>query len=171
MSFSGFISQEGTINGVLLTRDNTPSPKDADALPTFRVYGPNGFMANGSGTVSLLQTGTITGATNASPIVITSAGHGLATGARVTISGVTGNTAANGNFSVTVIDVNTFSLDGSTGNGAYVSGGSWHPTGCYRWTVAALGANGYAAGNAYDVIFSYAVSSVAKADTKTFAVV
>lgn len=65
----------------------------------------------------------ITGATNAAPIVITSTGHGFATGDRVAIGAVGGNTAANGNHTITVIDVNTFSLDGSTGNGVYTSGG------------------------------------------------
>lgn len=71
----------------------------------------------------------ITGATNANPIVITSAGHGLSSGQRVEIVGVLGNTAANGEFFITVLDANTFSLqskaDGSNvaGNGAYTSGG------------------------------------------------
>lgn len=66
---------------------------------------------------------TITGATNASPIVITSATHGYSTGDIVTVAGVGGNTAANGIFAVTNTGTNTFSLDGSTGNGAYTSGG------------------------------------------------
>ncbi len=66
--------------------------------------------------------------TNASPIVISSANHGLATGQVVTITGVLGNTAANGTWTITVVDQNHFSLNGSTGNGAYTSGGSWTPT-------------------------------------------
>lgn len=70
------------------------------------------------------RTLTLTDATNASPIVVTCANHYLATGQTVTISGVTGNTAANGTYKVTDLTNNTFSLDGSTGNGAYVSGGS-----------------------------------------------
>ena len=65
----------------------------------------------------------VTDASNESPIAITAAAHGLANGDLVTISGVTGNTAANGLFRVTVVDGNTITLDGSTGNGAYVSGG------------------------------------------------
>jgi hypothetical protein len=70
----------------------------------------------------------VTGATNASPIVVTSTGHSLNTGDAVSISGVAGNTAANGVFTVTKIDANTFSLNGSTGNAAYVSGGTWLPS-------------------------------------------
>ena len=67
----------------------------------------------------------ITNATNASPIVITtSAVHGYTTGDVVTIRGVGGNTAANvTSNAITVLTTTTFSLDGSTGNGAYTSGG------------------------------------------------
>jgi hypothetical protein len=69
----------------------------------------------------------VTGASNASPIVITSAGHSLNTGDSISISGVQGNVAANGAFTVTKVDANSFSLNGSTGNGAYTSGGTWLP--------------------------------------------
>lgn len=62
----------------------------------------------------------ITGATNATPIVITANGHGLVTGDITPVRGVQGNSAANGNRAVTVIDANTFSLNGSVGNGAYL---------------------------------------------------
>jgi len=67
--------------------------------------------------------GSVTGATNASPIVITSASHGLSTGDRIRVRNVTGNTAANGVFDVTVIDGNTLSLDGTSGNGTFTGGG------------------------------------------------
>lgn len=62
--------------------------------------------------------------TNATPIVVTTGTHGLATGASVTITGVGGNTAANGSWSITVLSPTTFSLNGSVGNGAYTSGGT-----------------------------------------------
>jgi hypothetical protein len=63
----------------------------------------------------------VTNATKASPIVITSPNHGLTTGHQVIVSGVGGNTAANGLFPITRIDANTFRLDGSTGNGDYAA--------------------------------------------------
>jgi len=69
----------------------------------------------------------VTGATNASPIVLTSTGHNLVSGDVISVSGVLGNTAANGIFTVTKVDANSFSLNGSSGNGAYVSGGTWLP--------------------------------------------
>ncbi|MBE3140907.1 MAG: hypothetical protein IMZ53_10020, partial [Thermoplasmata archaeon] len=66
----------------------------------------------------------ITNATNASPIVITAAGHGLVTGNSITIVSVGGNTAANATWTITKLTADTFSLDTSTGNGAYTSGGT-----------------------------------------------
>lgn len=66
----------------------------------------------------------VTGATNATPIVITTAAHGFSTGDVVTIASVGGNTNANGTFRVTVLSSTTFSLDGSAGNAAYTSGGT-----------------------------------------------
>ncbi len=71
---------------------------------------------------------TVSGATNATPVVITTnSPHGLQTGMQVTISGVLGNTAANGIFTVSVIDAANFSLNGSIGNGAWTSGGTVVP--------------------------------------------
>jgi hypothetical protein len=68
---------------------------------------------------------TITAATNASPIAITtSANHGYSTGDRILIESVGGNTAANGMWTVTVTSSTTFTLDSSSGNGTYTSGGT-----------------------------------------------
>jgi hypothetical protein len=71
---------------------------------------------------------TVSAATNASPISITtSKRHRLSTGDSVTITGVVGNTAANGTWTVTVPSGGSgntsFTLNSSVGNGAYVSGG------------------------------------------------
>jgi hypothetical protein len=74
----------------------------------------------------------ITGATAANPVAITSAAHGYLTGEEVYISDVVGMTAINGrNFKITVLTVNTYSLQDLAGNNingtayaAYVSGGT-----------------------------------------------
>jgi len=63
-------------------------------------------------------------ATNAAPIVVETATHGYTTGDGVRIASVGGNTNANGDWSVTVVDATHFSLDGSTGNAAYTAGGT-----------------------------------------------
>lgn len=70
--------------------------------------------------------GNITSATTATPIVITTAAaHGLATGQQVAITGVNGNVAANGIWTVTVVSPTEFSLNASSGIGAYLSEGMW----------------------------------------------
>lgn len=76
-----------------------------------------------STTITLQLFSRVTDATNASPIVITSADHPYVTSDVVAITQVLGNTAANGTFTITKIDKDSFSLDGSTGNGNYESGG------------------------------------------------
>lgn len=102
-------------------------------------YGNYSNLSPVSNTLELATgSGVLTAASNANPIVITSTAHGLATGARVTISGVLGNTAANGTWSIVQIDANTFSLNGSVGNGAYTSGGAWITAGGSTITYAAV---------------------------------
>lgn len=62
----------------------------------------------------------ISGSTNATPIVITvAANSGLKTGDRLAISGVTGNTNANGEWTLEAVTATTFKLLGSVGNGTH----------------------------------------------------
>lgn len=78
----------------------------------------------------------ITSATNATPIEITISGdEWLKTGDSVVISDVGGNTAANGTWTITRTGAGTFTLDTSSGNGAYTSGGWCKVSGAadYQW--------------------------------------
>jgi len=169
--YCGFVSLGSTFKTEVITRDTSKVPKNASTLPTYRIYGPGGLMANGAGTAALRDTGTITGATNASPIVVTSTNHGLNTGTRGSISGVGGNTAANGDFSITKVNDNSFSLDGSTGNGAYTSGGTWNVAGLYLLSQAITIANSYLSGTTYSIVVTFTVSAVQMADLYRFTVV
>jgi len=173
-SYAGFVQLGSSLSVNMLAKPaGGGAPANADALPTFRVYGPAGALASGfvqPGTAQTKDSGAITNATNASPIVVTSNNHGLTTGARVTISGVGGNGGANGTFVVTVIDANTFSLNGSTGTGAYTSGGTWNATGLYTAVIAATSVNGYASGITYTIVFNYAISGSSYGDVSTFTV-
>ncbi len=56
-------------------------------------------------------------------IRITATAHGFSTNFKATVSSVGGTTEANGTWTVTVIDANTFDLVGSTFTNAYTSGG------------------------------------------------
>lgn len=82
----------------------------------------------GAASTAMSGTKTITAASNASPISVTAATHGYSEYDCINVTGVTGNTAANGLWSIHVVDANTFTLLGSTGNAAYVSGGSANKT-------------------------------------------
>ena len=166
--FSGFVSVGSTAIRVLcLTTDSSFTPTNASAVPSYRVYGPSGIMQNGTGSASFAETGTITNATNANPIVITSAAHGLSTGTRVTITGVGGNTAANTTAAITKIDANSFSI-AVAGNGAYTAGGTWNTTGLYKVDITPNSSDGYVADALYTVLFTFTVS-VAKGQIRSFA--
>jgi hypothetical protein len=97
----------------------------------FSLGGPIGNAAytsnTGYWTLPNSQSSPVMGASNAGPIVITTNyTHGLQTGDTVLVSGVGGNTNANGLFTVgTTVTATTFSLDGTTGNAAYTNGGQW----------------------------------------------
>lgn len=86
-----------------------------------------GLIDLGTSDVGIKQ---VTGATNATPIVITSTSHGFSNGDVVGIVGVGGNTAANGIFKIANVAASTFELTNVdtganiAGNGAYTSGGS-----------------------------------------------
>lgn len=67
---------------------------------------------------------TITAATNATPIVLTtSAPHNLVANDLVVVDGVGGNTGANGQWVVQSVTSTTITLRDSVGNAAYTSGG------------------------------------------------
>src|SRR5688572_13086455 len=146
--FFGYVDLAATIKLPVLTRNTSDTPTAPAAAPTYRVYDQQTgtIMTNGTGSGSLKDTGVITGASNATPIVITSNTHKLSTGTRVTVASVGGNTAANGTWAITVINANTFSLDTSVGNGAYTSGGTWSVTGLYDISLTPQSADGYDSG-------------------------
>jgi hypothetical protein len=80
--------------------------------------------ARDTNTFTIKEVADITDATNETPISITATAHGWTTGDTVTITGVLGNTAANvTSNAITVVDVNTFTLNSVAGNGTYTSGG------------------------------------------------
>lgn len=173
--FLGFVQLGTALRSTAIARNTQNTPTDSTGAVGFRIYGPAGLMSNGTGTLGFKDPsatgGTITNATNASPIVITSAGHGLTNGTIVHVSGVTGNTGANGEFAVTVIDANTFSLNGSVGNGAYVSGGVWHVAGLYDINYTVLGANGFVSGQNYSMLINWTPGGVSMVEVHTFTVV
>lgn len=85
---------------------------------------PFTYLENNNALVSPAKA--ITGATNATPIVLTVAsGHGVVANDQIFVTGVGGNTAANGTFIVSAVGATTITLQGSAGNGSYTSGGTF----------------------------------------------
>lgn len=96
-----------------------------------------------TGFEALSYTVSTTSGNAVSPIQITTtAPHTLTTGQTVTISGVGGNTAANGTFTITVLNSTQFTLNGTTGNGNYTSGGTV-TTNCYIIDYRTMGSTGF----------------------------
>jgi hypothetical protein len=154
--FLGFIDEATPATLYFDTADLTGLPLGADAPPTFRTFGQSGPIAAAVGAATAAQAGAVTNATNATPVVVTAAAHGLATGSVVLLTGVGGNGGANGSFTVTVVDANTFSLNGSAGAGAYTAGGSWTLVGLWKLLLAGSAIAALEAGKTYTLVVSWA---------------
>ncbi|MFP6763179.1 MAG: FG-GAP-like repeat-containing protein, partial [Planctomycetaceae bacterium] len=130
---SSLVSATVTLKNTILAGNSSTEGSDSDLSGAGVSSGNNiiGDLAGGIGFsngVSADQVGgqvsfSLSDATSDEPIEITASAHNLVTGDRVRITGVVGNVAANGVFSVTVVDALRFTLDGSTGAGNYASGG------------------------------------------------
>lgn len=154
----------------LLIRDTGLSPVDADSAPIFRVYGPNGVLIGVTGSCSFLDSGSLTSASNATPVVYTAtASHNLTSGFVVTASGVTGNSGANTFGICTVISPTTFSLANSVGSGAG-TGGTWHMTGLYTYTFNLTSLNGFNTATLYTTVIEGTSTGISFSYTQTFQV-
>lgn len=134
-------------------------PANPASNPSYRVYDGGSLVQNGTGFLVPADMGNVTGANTSSPITITSVGHGLQTGDVVTVLGISGQTGANGTFSITRLTDDTFSLTGSTTVGAYTSGGTWQVAGLYLLEVDLQPGSGYDVGGTYQVLVNWTVGS------------
>ena len=95
---------------------------DADSFRLDSTVGNGAYdTTNGFGTWTA---NVVTNVSNGGNMLATSPGHGLKTGDEIRLTGVLGNTAANGTFKVTVLDADRFYLK-KAGNGVYTGGGNW----------------------------------------------
>jgi len=164
----------GTIFPVGLVDLATGLPITPDSNPAYRVYGQEGLVNTGNGTLLPFENGTITNATNTSPITVTfGSATTLSTGTCLWIKGVLGNTNANGLHVITVVDSTHASLD-ANGNAGYISGGLWQTAGLYSLdltvgTVPSLVA-ALEEGQNYTVDVTWTQSSSPRTLTMTFTV-
>lgn len=110
-----------------LTMGGATSAKGVAAGDTVRIAKTEDktSLGNATWTVGVIpSTKNITSSTNATPIQVTISSHGYATGDVIQITGHTTNTAANGTWIVTNTGTDTFTLDGSVGNGTGGSSGT-----------------------------------------------
>lgn len=169
LGFKGFVRQGDPWSiPIALTNPSDGSVEAFDALPTARLYGQNGFVDNF--TLVQLETGDVDDATNDAPIVITSPDHGLTTGQVVIVSGVGGNTAANGTFEIERQDADLFSLLGSTGNGAYTTGGSWLVPGLFSLELDEVNTADLTPGDTYTVVITWLSGGDPRSASFTFGV-
>lgn len=138
------------------------------------------FHALGAQILDSSAVKTITGATQASPVVVTSTAHGLANGDEVYIDGVVGMTQLNGrSFAIKNVAANTFELTTLTGTnidgtayGAYTSGGTATPP--YEiatpWAAADLARLSYAqSGDVLTIVHpDYTPREVVRIDNDTW---
>jgi hypothetical protein len=117
LSFAIYVSNDGSGNYSAHAID-TPAVRPSGGIRlTTQSYIDNATQTEAAKT--------ITNATNATPIVVTSASHGYANGDIVYVQGVLGNTRANGGpYIVAASLTNTFELQDSVGNAAWTSGGT-----------------------------------------------
>lgn len=103
------------------------STNPASGSVTVAVANSNGFgVGDGNPIVQGVAQLAVTGVTNASPIVLTvPSTSGLSVGMSVEVSGVQGNTAANGFWPIGTLTATSITLQGSNGtsSGAYTGGG------------------------------------------------
>lgn len=120
----GTLESGQTVSGIVFYEFIT---NDAASPLIWHIDGKVKVTVNAPATAS--NSGSITGATQANPCVITSNSHGLSNGQKVYISSVGGMTQINNLvFTVAGVTTNTFQLSGvnSTGYSAYTSGGTWN---------------------------------------------
>jgi hypothetical protein len=106
-------------------RDLSASVDDPNTLTIGGgTWGAGSSTFNIPGVTASIRSIDITGATNASPIVLTvGSTNGLHNGDSITVAGVQGNPAANGTWSIIVYNATQIELQGSSGSGAYTGGG------------------------------------------------
>ena len=130
-SFEVFLSNQTEQTSTTYTVPNLTTLRDAKGNPILDGAGNpiqqevRSLHLNGTVNVVGAKPQVVSGTTNLSFIDITSRNHGLTNGTAVRVSGVLGNTGANGDYTVTVISEHVFRLNNAVGSGTYTSGGRW----------------------------------------------
>ena len=123
--FRGPVYFEGIQGGFFKNRDQL-----YNIYPRFPTQYQQGTTLSGTITNIILS--------STNPVQIADVNHNLQTGSIITISNVIGSVELNGGtFTVTVIDADNFTLDGTDSStiSAYVSGGNWTSNNTLSFTL------------------------------------
>lgn len=173
MAYFGDVLLGETLYAYFQAVDASGTPADSDFTPSIKIYDGTGLV-QGVITPTFAETAVISAVSNPNAVncVVSSTAHGLMAGQVVNISGVTGHAlSVNARFLVVSTTTDTFTINLTGNNGAAGTGGSWHTSGLYKYSIAATEGNGYESGMVYTAYAAYAVSSVSKAQVDTFLVV
>lgn len=168
-----------TLQGHLFVRNSAGEPRDADSAPGYRIYGPDGLMQNGTGSISTFldekDISTVTVGTN--EVTINSTAHGITVGTVIKVSGVSGLTpdiSSTSNYYAvsSVVNANSFKIPvtGVSGTPGY-STAKWHVAGLYTYSHAIVGASGYERSKKYLVLGSATVETTSITGEDGFIVV
>ncbi len=158
VTFNGPPGSVGIFQQPLITSLNVTGTADVT---------PMQVLPAGTGINTITFGPPITGLTgNGVPIVVTTASTaGLVNGQTITITGVAGNTAANGTWAVSNVTPTTFQLVGALGNGVWTANtGSWSGGGLgifQQPAITVLATTGTAAVTQTEVVVGTGVYTVA----------
>ena len=116
-----WVGGNSAANGQFVVTSITPNTSFTLGSPA-----GGGAYTSGGNWTSTGGSGSVTGATNGGQIVVTATQlNGLQNGDLVEVTGVLGNTAANGVYYISNVTPTSFMLDGALGSGTYSFGGTW----------------------------------------------
>ena len=136
---TGFDTTEDPVSGYMYGDSITYDPATLNSSDGFTVGDTlTGLAKTGSRTASSIsiaetsaittqQDAAVTGVTQANPASVTATAHGFETAQPISFASIGGMTELNGNsYTITVVDVNTFTLDGTDSSAftAYTTGGT-----------------------------------------------
>lgn len=154
-SINGVAPTDTTLNGIIaalttLAKGVTGNQSTRGTQASYTMVRPTGTSAYSTAKAVLGTNLAVSGATNATPIVITTGTHNLVDRQPVTIASVGGNTNANGNFYVKVLTATTFALYSDpnlttavAGSGNYTTGGTVAAIGILKDVARINGGGGY----------------------------
>jgi hypothetical protein len=101
--FLGFFDLESDLLGLWQALNNSNVPTAATGTPTYRIYGPEGLMNNGTGNCSAFDSGNVTGVYQFTTTLAEADGYARGVTYTVRTQGTVSGSAKAGMFTFTVV--------------------------------------------------------------------